>query len=271
MLALRVVAICAGMLPFGAALSAETLGDVRADLSRLAAEINSLRGELSATGSTNLLAGDVSTLARIETLEATLSQLIAKTEQLDIRINLVVRDGTNRLDDLNFRICDLDPSCDIATIGSTAVLGGVEVVGPAANAVVPEQNDVSLAIGEQTDFERAEAALISGDFRSAADQFAAFIETYPGGPLATRANLLRGDALAGQGDMTPAARAYLDAFSGAPSGPEAAPALYKLGTSLANLGQMSEACVTLGEVTSRFASAPEAAQAATARLNMGCE
>ena len=271
MRALRVVAICAALLPFGTALSAETLGDVRADLSLLSAEINSLRAELSATGSNNPLAGDVPTLARIETLEATLSQLTAKTEQLDIRINSVVRDGTNRLDDLNFRICDLDPACDIATIGSTAMLGGVEVVGPATNMMVPEQDEVSLVIGEQTDFDRAEAALISGDFRSAAKQFEAFTQTYPGGPLATSANLLRGDAFVGLGEMAPAARAYLDAFSGAPSAPEAAPALYKLGKSLADLGQTSEACITLGEVTSRFAFTPEAAKAAAERLNMGCE
>ncbi len=57
-----------------------------------------------------------------------------------------------------------------------------------------------LAVGEQADFDRAKAALDSGDFRSAADLFATFTETYTGGPLTGRGAFLRGEALAGLGE-----------------------------------------------------------------------
>lgn len=257
------------LAPLGA--NAETLADVRADLAPLRAEIAALKAELTATGSTNPLAGDGPTLDRIQTLENTVQRLTAKTEDLEIRLGRVVADGTNRIGDLEFRLCDLDPACNIANIGETAPLGGEAGVAPAPVVQPTPSEEPSLAIGEQADFQRASEALATGDFRAAADQFAAFSATYPGGPLAGQANLLRGDALAGLGEMAPAARAYLEAFSGNPEGPEAPQSLFKLGKALADLGQTSEACVTLGEVAARFPDAEQALQAQSARRNLGCE
>tara|TARA_R110002049_G_C8784465_1_gene531094 strand:+ start:49 stop:435 length:387 start_codon:yes stop_codon:yes gene_type:complete len=127
-----------------------------------------------------------------------------------------------------------------------------------------------LAIGEQEDFERAQAALAAGDFRSAADQFATFVTTYPGGPLAGQAHFYRGEALTGLGETTNAARAYLESFSGESEGPVAPDALYNLGKSLGAIGQTQDACITLAEVAVRFPGNPAVLAAQSEMRNLGC-
>ena len=127
-----------------------------------------------------------------------------------------------------------------------------------------------MAINEQSDFDRAQGVLDSGDFRAAADLFTAYAETYPGGVLAQKAGVLRGDALTQLGDTAKAARAYLDAFSGAPEGDMAGQALTKLGQSLGRLGQTPEACVTLAEVGKRFPGSVDDSNAQTAMQGLGC-
>ena len=129
----------------------------------------------------------------------------------------------------------------------------------------------SLAVGEAADFERAQAALASGDFRSAVDQLATFGTTYPGSPLAPEADYLRGEALEGLGEMTDAARAYLAAFSGDPTGQKAPDALFKLGASLGAIGQTQDACLTLAEVNVRFPGNPAVNDAQMAMQNLGCQ
>ena len=90
---------------------------------------------------------------------------------------------------------------------------------PSVPAVpAPSQPETQLAANEQADFERAQAALASGDFRAAADQFATFNQTYPGGPLTIEATLRRGEALEGLGDVREGARAYLASFTLDPTG-----------------------------------------------------
>lgn len=125
-------------------------------------------------------------------------------------------------------------------------------------------------MGEAADFQRAQEALASSDFRTAADLFETFNQTYPGGPLAAEAELRRGEALQGLGDPREAARAFLTAFSSAPEGPMAPQALFELGRALGQLGQTQEACVTLGEVGVRFPGNPAVAQAEDQRRALGC-
>lgn len=260
------VALCT--LPFGA--GAETLADVRAEVGQLGAMISELRSELTATGSTNALAGDGNTLDRLNTIEAALQRLTSQTEQLDFKIRSVVKDGTNRVGDLEFRLCELDAACDIGALPETTALGGGSV--ETTPAPVPQSNEaaVQVAIGEEADFNAAKSAFDAGNFRTAADKFAQFSEAYPGGPYSVQASFMQGKSQAALGDMAPAARAYLNAFSQAPDGPVAPEALFNLGTALADLGQTSEACVTLGEVSNRFAGSDAASQAQLARQNLGC-
>ena len=126
-------------------------------------------------------------------------------------------------------------------------------------------------MGEKADFDRAKGVLGQGDFRGAADLFAAFAQSYPGGPLSQEAAFLRGEALGQLGDKAEAARAYLDAFSGKPDGSFAAESLLKLGQALGDLGQTADACVTLAEVPNRFAGTIHATNADLARQALGCQ
>jgi len=128
-----------------------------------------------------------------------------------------------------------------------------------------------LAISEQADFDRAKEVLGQGDFRGAAELFATYAQSYPGGPLIPEAHLLRGDALTNLGETSNAARAYLDAFSAKPEGPLAPDALLKLGEGLATLGQVPEACVTLAEVGTRFPGSIASTQSTVAMQGLGCQ
>ena len=264
------------------AQDAQTLADVRQELTVLNVEVQKLRRELSTTGGASVAVTGGSVLERVNAMESELQRLTSKTEELENRINRVVTDGTNRIGDLEFRLVELEGG-DVGSLGQTSTLGGGEMpatMAPAAPVPAPAYplantstptNTAELAVGEKTDFERAKTALADGDFRSAADQFATFNQTYPGGPLGPEADLRRGDALDGLGDTREAARAYLASFSADPAGPVAAEALYQLGSSLGALGQTQEACVTLGEVASRFPTSPFVAQAQSERSVLACQ
>lgn len=247
----------------------QTLADIRQELSVLFVEVQRLKRELSTTGAAGTTVGGASSLERIDAIEAALQQLTAKSEQLENRINRVVADGTNRIGDLEFRLVELEGG-DVSTLGETSTLGGGRVTN---TPVTPPPNTIDtaeLAVGERSDFQRAQAALATGDFRSAAEQFATFTATYPGGPMSADAHFLRGQSHESLGEMADAARAYLESFSGAPDGPRAPEALYKLGTSLGALGQQNEACVTLGEVGIRYPSSDMVLEAQSSMRNLGC-
>ena len=268
----------AGPLP---AQQTETLADIRQDLSALYFEMQRLRTELSTTGGTGLTIGG-NTLDRVNAIEAELQRLTSKTEEIEFRIGRVVEDGTNRIGDLEFRLCELEPGCDISSLGDTPRLGGGDA--PVAGGTTPPpapapdstatdplpSGGTELAVSEETDFRRAQVALASGDFQSAADQFAAFRQTYPGGPLDAAALVGQGTALEGAGDMRGAARAYLDAYSGYPQSEVAPQALFRLGRALGALGSVSEGCVTLAEVAVRFPGAAVVPEAEAARTELGC-
>jgi len=248
----------------------QTLADIRQELTILHVDVQRLKRELSTTGAASTSIGGNSALDRMNAIEAELQRLTGKTEQLEFRINQVVADGTNRIGDLEFRLVELEGG-DVGKLGETTTLGGGAAPTPAAVAPVTDTTGgAELAVGEKADFERASEVLASGDFRAAADQFAAFGEAYPGSPLEAEANLRRGQALEGAGDLTDAARAYLASFSGSPEGPVAPDALYNLGKALGQLGQTSEACVTLAEVKVRFPDASAVLEAQSAMRNLGC-
>lgn len=271
--------ILAAALAWPAAAPAQdagTLAELRAELAALAADLRALRGELVAGGPPALqAAGGEGALARMDAMEAALTRLTAQTEALGNRIDRVVADGTNRIGDLEFRLCELEEGCDISNLPITQSLGGdagpVPEVGPSGTPVPGGEAVPQLALSEKADFDAAKAAYDAGQFRDAADRFARFTETYTGGPLTADAQFLRGEALAELGETAGAARAYLDAFSGAPDGPRAAESLLRLGQSLGELGQVQEACVTLSEVGARFAASPAASEAAGSMQALGCQ
>lgn len=268
--------LIAGLLataaPAFAQADAQSLADIKAELTNLSATITALRQELVTTGASGGADASGSALARMDAIEAELTRLTGKTEALENRINRVVDDGTLRINDLQFRLTELEGGDPVAA-GDAPPLGGD--TAPVPDSAAPADGTVEpapeLAVSEQSDFDRAKAALDSGSFRSAADLFAAFTQTYTGGSLTAQAQYLRGEALLGLGQTKEAARSYLDSFSGAPSGPVAPDALYKVGLSLSQLGQMQDACVTLGEVGRRFPEAAVAADAAREMQALQCQ
>ncbi|WIV50318.1 tol-pal system protein YbgF [Marivivens sp. LCG002] len=248
----------------------ETLADIRQQLSSLYVDVQNLRSELSASGGLTATTGSGSTLDRLNAIEAELQRLTAKSEELEFRINRITEDGTRRITDLEFRLCELEEGCDLSLVGTGTTLGGVD---SAASIPAPQEQSAStpeLAVGEEADFAAAEAALSEGDFETAVQLFATFVESYPGGPLNAQAHYLRGEALESLGNMTDAARAYLASFSVDQSGEIAPDALFKLGYSLGTIGQVQDACITLAEVVSRFPDLEAAADAKAAMQSLSC-
>lgn len=261
----------------------QTLADIRQELSVLFVEIQRLRGQLNTTGGVGTPSVGGGTIDRVNAIEAEVQRLTALTERLQIDVDTVVRDGTNRIGDLEFRLCELEPACDVGSLGETPSLGGVVPAtgtpAPAptgggtaiATAPLPDTGGVGLAVAEEDDFNRARAAFEGGSFADAAILLQTFTETYPGSPLSAEAHFLRGQAEANQSRWSPAARAFLDSFTAAPDGQRAPSALTSLGVSLAQLGQVEEACVTLGEVAVRYPGAAAVAEAQAERGRLGCQ
>jgi len=250
------------------AQQAETLADIRQELTVLFVEVQGLKRELSTTGSPSAQNLPASVLDRVAVMERALQELTSRTEELTFRVDRIVQDGTNRIGDLEFRLCELETTCDLGNLGQTTTLGG-GTAPPRPTPAAPS-GGAQLAVGERADFDRAQAALSAGNYEQAAQLFANFSETYPGGPLTAEANFLRGEALTQLGTHAPAARAYLTAFSSDPTGSRAPDALLRLGGSLGDLGQTDEACVTLGEIAVRFPGSGAVADAAQLRQTLGC-
>jgi len=257
---------------------AQTLADIRQELSVLYVELQRLGTELNTTGGASVPSGVGTTLDRVNALEAEIVRLTDKIEQLENRIQSLVRDGTNRIGDLEFRLCELEPDCDVSSLGETPTLGGgvlPQVAQPTA-PVLPEDPGAGsigggeLAVAEQADYDAAMAAFEAGDMEKAGALFTRFAETYPGGPLTGDAHYFAGEALARQGLITDAARAYLAAYSAVPPGRHTTLALLKLGAALGELGHITEACVMFDELLSSFPTAPEVTEAEAARAALGC-
>lgn len=250
----------------------QTLADIRQDLTVLFVEMQRLKRELSTTGSSAPAVGGASATDRINSVEGELQRLTGKIEQLEFRIDSIVKDGTNRIGDLEFRLVELEGG-DVSKLGETSTLGGG--TAPATPNVATQtggtdSGGAQLAMGEQADFDEANALMTSGDAAGAATQFELFTQNYPGSPLEGQARLMQGEAHEAAGNTREAARAYLDAYSRDPASDIAPEALFRLGRSLGKLGKTSEACVTLGEVGVRHPATPAASNAQVEMNALSC-
>lgn len=248
----------------------ETLADIRQELSFLYVEIQNLKREQSTTGVTQTLTtGGDTEIQRLDALEAELQRLTGKVEKLQFRVNRIVKDGTNRIGDLEYRLVKLEGG-DVSKLGETTTLGGdaSKVVVPVVPQPQPGTQD--LAVAEKGDFDAAKAAYDKGDYKKAADLFAAYGTTYPGGSLTAEAYYWRGQALAELNDWSNAARSFLQSFSATPDSPFAPKALFRLGVSLDKIGQRDEACLTLNEVGVRYPGSESDTNAKTKMTALGC-
>ncbi|GGE33977.1 tol-pal system protein YbgF [Primorskyibacter flagellatus] len=268
------------LLPFGANAQSreQTLADIRQELTVLNVEIQKLKRELSTTRTASGATIGGSVLERMDQLEAEAVRLTSKTEELEFRINSVVKDGTNRIGDLEFRLVELEGG-DVSKLGQTSTLGGGEMPAagttPAPAGAIGTTTDTApagaeMAMAEKADFDAAEAKLAAGTHAEALAAYEKFLLTYPGSPMQAQAELGKGKALEAQGEITQAARAYLSAFSTAPEGPAAPDALFRLGRGLGQLGQGPEACTTLKEVSVRFPTAAVVGEANAELSRLGC-
>jgi TolA-binding protein len=258
-----------GGLPASAQDRAATLADIRQQITVFEVDLQSLRRELSTTG-TAMTEADTNAgpIARLDAIEGELRRLTAATEELQFRVDRIVGDGTNRIDDLKFRLTELEGG-DVAQIPPTLPIGGGALAAPPP---VPEVAAPQLAVGEQADFDAALALGTDGTPADALTALDAFVGTYPRSPMMAEAQLYRGDMLVQLGNAASAGRAYLESYTLAElSDPGlAAEALFKLGGTLADLGQTAEACVALGQVPARFPGTTAAQQAGVRLATLSC-
>ncbi|MDM7255704.1 MAG: tetratricopeptide repeat protein [Paracoccus sp. (in: a-proteobacteria)] len=250
-----------------AAQDAKTLADLRAELSQLSADLQGLRRELVASGPAGFAAaGGDSAIDRMNAMEARLTQLTGQTEELQNRINRVVRDGTNRIGDIEFRLCEMEEGCDLGALttpdlgsqGGGSALPGNDQQGA---ATPPSHKSTAATAEEKAEFDRAQEVLGQGDFRRAAELFAALAKTHTSGPLTAEALYLRGAALDAAGETAPAAAAWLESFAADPRGERAPESLLGLARLMGDLSHAEESCLFLAELTRRFPGTDSAAEA----------
>lgn len=271
---MRLFAALAVAISMAAPVSAQdnaTLTDIRSELSVLYVEILSLKQLLDPTGMRSGTSLSDSTLERVSSIEQSLQALTSRTEELEFQIGRIVADATNRIGDLEFRVCEVDPDCDIGELGETPTIGGgAAAANPTGLSELTFDNDEQLAVSEKNDFEAAQIALEEQRYQAAADLFEQFVETYPGGPLGIQAEMGRGKALELLGYHREAARAYLAAFSLDNTGAQAPYALLQLGKMLAAFGQIDESCIMLSEVGRRFPLTEPSIEAAGTLVSLNC-
>lgn len=252
-----------------------SLADLRAQLSGLRTELQALRSELVASGAAGFqAAGGKSAIDRMNAMEQRLMQLTDRTEQLQNRISRIVEDGTRRIADIEFRLCEMDETCDLASL-TTPELGGLASgaanVAPSRPQAAPDAGGGSVpSEAEKMGFETANTALAAGDYARAAELFGQLAERHAGGPLTAQALYLRGLALDGAGNARGAAAAWLEAFAADPDGSHAADSLLGLARVIAADGDPVAACLYLGEIPARFPGTDAAAEAEQRIVALGC-
>lgn len=240
------------------------LADIRNELGLLSSQIQGLRSELVQSETDQSTTPSGTALMRVDAIENELRILTGQLEEVQYRIEQIAKDATNRVGDLEFRLTELEGGDPTAT-AQTRPIGGAP-----ATAISDVPDGVELTVVEKSDYDTALASLSAGEFAQAAQQFEAFTNTFPGGPLTAGAQFHKGEALREMGDWKSAGRSFLDSFSSAPTAPTAPKALYGLGVSLGKLGKTSEACQTLSEVGARFPSDPMVIQAQEELGALGC-
>ena len=249
-----------------------TLADMRAELSEVRNELQSLRAQLVASGAEGFrAAGGDTAIDRMNAMEQRLAQLTDRTEQLQNRIGRVVGDAKRRMDDLEFRLCEMDETCDLSALMTPGLQGDSNATPSNLAPADPSQtgNGKPATAAEQADFAAAQQAMNEGDFPRAAEMFGAVAENHAGGPLTAEAFFLRGAALDSAGDAQGAAAAWLEGFAADPESPRAGESLLGIARIVA-AEDPTAACLYLAEIPARFPGTPAAAEAETRMSRLAC-
>lgn len=225
-----------------------SLEDVRLSLQQLDQDLQQLRTQLVTTGQVSSgVPLDAETLARLDAIEARIRTLTGRVEEIQFEVRSVAEDGGRRIADMDFRLTELEGG-DTAFVAPASDLGGATSVAPDGGSSAAPQ----VALTEQSAFDTAKRMYDAGDYSAAVAEFERFIETFPGGPLTTRARYFAALSYDGLNQPRAAAINYLNAFSAAPEGDDAPEALRRLAGALGQIGQQTEACLTYDEALDRF-------------------
>lgn len=256
-----------------------TLADLRGDLRALSAELQALRAELAASGQAGFqAAGGDAAIDRMNAIESQLAQLTGQAEQLAHRINRLVSDGTRRIEDIEFRLCQMDETCDLGALltpsdlGSQTGGGGVARPGQGIGTAPAQPTEPDNGMGAaRAELDRARTALDQGDNAGAAATLAGIATSYTDPAITAEALFLRGIALDRGGAPDDAALSWIEAFAADPGGPRAADSLLGMARHARDSDAMDDSCLYQAEITLRFPGSDKAATAAAAMAEQGCE
>lgn len=217
-------------------------------------------------------------LRRMESLEATIQRLTAQVERLEFDARAAQREADARLQDLEFRVIELEGGDPTAALRSAPETPGA--APPSQPAAPPAARDKPAAASptapgpaplgtlrgaipaaERAAFEAARRDLETLGPTAGRDSFAAFLSDYPESPLTGEAQNLLGAAYAREGRHQEAARSFLIGVRDHGQTPKAAENLLGLARALTDLGRQTEACSALGELAARFPDAAPTTQA----------
>lgn len=261
--------------PQAAPVDPASLAAMRADLASLGKALQSLRAELRASGPTGFaIAGGTGAIDRMDRMESEIARLTGEVEGMRNRVEAAIAEGSKRAGDIEFRLCEMDPACDLGALTTSqldAAVTGAQptVAGDPPGAASPPAAQPS-ANGEGSALDRARQTAAAGDYAAAAQMFAAFAADHPTSPLIPEALYLQGEALAAAGDAKGAAGAWLQAFTANPTGHYAAQSLLGLSDTMAKTGKPEDACLFLNDISTRFPGTPAALEAVSRAEAQGC-
>ncbi|SIT01297.1 tetratricopeptide repeat protein [Paracoccus saliphilus] len=263
------------MMALPVAAQEPTLADLRTEVSDLRSQLQDLRAELRAAGSEGYQqVGGAAAIDRMNAMEEQLTKLTNQTEQLQNRIRQVLDENTRRIDDVEFRLCEMDETCDLGALTTPDPVeanSGVTVVPQIESGSAPAAGQNSTAsTAERADFDAAHDALNNGDFQRAAEMFAAVAEKHAGGPLTAEALYLRGAALDNAGQPQAAAAAWLEGFTADPNSARAGDSLLGIARVIENDGDPVAACLYLAEIPARFPDSAPAIEAESRMVALDC-
>ncbi len=249
------------------------IADLRADLDAVAADLQGLRAALRVSGAAGYAgAGGPDAIARMDRMEATLRHLTGAVEEARNRIEAVTRDSAARLDEVEFRLCQLEEGCDLGALADRGALD-IDLAAGTVEAMptAPATPATPASASEQAEFDAALALARTGDHAAAAAAFAAVARDHAGGPLFAEARFFEGHSLLALGDRRAAALAFTDVFAADPAGSRAPEAALAIARIMAEDGQTRPACQFLGEVILRHADSPAAPDATQLYDRLTCD
>ncbi len=269
------------------------------------------KGEMPETPPAVMLGADPQARANIEVrlsqMEMEMRSLTGKLEQQNFEINRL-RDRLERItSDLEMRVGDVEAG---RVSGAPVGAGPVDRVesynraippgyadAPAVpsggargqGGVYPQVNDQTLGTLNQTqaglyvpssrgeadpsaDYEQAFRLVRDANYEEAEKRLKAFLDAYPGHPLAVNARYWLGETYYVRGDYERAARMFAEAYQKDPKGPKGADNLLKLAMSLAGMGSVDDACVAFSQLQTEYpaGAAPILNRAQAEMEKLGC-